>query len=489
MPARSGSTDQSVSNPNGIGLFRLVATVITLIVGGGVYTLAGDMAAGGASGAAIMTAWGISGVGVLCLTLTFYALSRVKPRLKGGIYSYACAGFGRFLGFTGAWGYWISALLATVSFAALLFAALGYFFPIFGNGHNVYSLIGASIFIWFYVFLVSRGITEVTGINAVITISKLVPIFVAIIAIILVQKFNPDIFIANMQHGGEGTLSFGDQINSVLMVTLWVFVGVEGAIAISGRAKYDNDVGKATIIAFCCVLVIYVMVCMLSMGVMPLSDLAELDNPSMAGVMQEVVGPWGAILINGGVALSLVGSLLGYTVLSCESPYEAATQGVFIKAFAKTNKNGAPIVTLIVTNVIVEFFLIVMTFNNGTYQFFYKISAGMILLPYLLSAAYLLKLTFKEPEVFADKIHGHIKLWRTLAFVGVLYSFLLGYVSGPIGLTIMSFLYAPGILVYMKGKKERGERCFETKTDKIIVAVILIATVVSLYLVISGQVF
>ena len=129
------SATSGIPQPHGgLGIFRLVTTVITLIVGGGVFTLAGDQAAGGASGAAILTAWSISGIGVLCLVMTFFALSRIKPQLKGGIYSYANAGFGDFLGFNSAWGYWISALLCTVSFSALLFGALSYFFPIFGNG-------------------------------------------------------------------------------------------------------------------------------------------------------------------------------------------------------------------------------------------------------------------------------------------------------------------------------------------------------------------
>ena len=83
-----------------LGIFRLVASVITLILGAGVFTLSGDQAAHGANGAAILTAWGISAVGVLCLVMTFFALSRLKPQLKGGIYSYAAAGFGDFLAST-----------------------------------------------------------------------------------------------------------------------------------------------------------------------------------------------------------------------------------------------------------------------------------------------------------------------------------------------------------------------------------------------------
>ena len=335
-----------VTNPKGIGLFRMVTTVITLIVGAGVFSLSGEAAAGGASGWAILTAWGISAIGVFCLVMTFFALSRVKPDLKGGIYTYAATGFGDFLGFSSAWGYWISALLCTVSFSALLFGALSYFFPIFGNGTNLYAVIGASCIIWFYAFLVSRGISEVTLINAVITISKFVPLLIGIIAIIFIGAFKPDIFIANLTTGADPSLAFVDQVQTAMMVTIWVFIGIEGAVAISGRAKKAKDVGKATIIAFICVLTLYLTVSILSMGVMPLSELANLENPALAYVMQAAVGDWGAVLINFAVSLSLIGAMLGYTVLASESPFEAAEEGVFIKAFAKTNKKGAPVVKL-----------------------------------------------------------------------------------------------------------------------------------------------
>ena len=359
---------------------------------------------------------------------------------------------------------------------------------IVGGGTNLPSVIGASLLIWFYVFLVSRGIKEATGVNAVITISKFVPIFVAITAIIFLQKFDLGIFLANMSQGADPGLPFFDQVSNTMMITIWVFVGIEGAVAISGRAKKERDVGKATIIAFICVLSIYLMVSVLSMGVMPLSELAQLENPALAGVMEHAVGQWGAILINGGVVLSLVGAMLGYTVLSSESPYEAAEQGVFIKAFAKTNKKGAPIVTLVVTNVIIEAFLVVMLFSDSTYQFFYALSAGMILLPYLLSAAYFAKLTFTEPDAFKGKVGGSLVLWRIFGVFGVVYSFFLAWASGATGLTLMSLLYAPGILMYIKGKKERNEPYLKSTVDKVVVAIILIAAVTSLVLLFTGQV-
>lgn len=478
-------TDDKTSN-DGLGIFRLVTTLITLGIGGGVFSLAGDQASGGASGTAILTAWGISGVGVLCLMLCFFALSRVKPELKGGIFSYASAGFGDFLGFCSAWGYWISALLCTVSFSTLLFGALGYFFPVFGSGNNLPSVIGASLLVWFYVFLVSRGIKEVTGINAVITISKIVPIIVAVLAIVFLQKFDPVLFMENMTSGGAADLPFMNQVTSAMMITIWVFIGIEGVVAISGRAKNDKDVGRATVVSFFCVLAIYLMVSMLSMGVLPLSELGELENPALAGVMEAAVGQWGAILINAGVVLSLVGAMLGYTVLACESPFEAAVQGVFLPAFAKTNSKGAPIVTLLTSGVVVQVFLIIVLFSEQTYQFFYTISAGMILLPYLLSAAYFAKLSFGDRQAFAGKVNAPMGVWCTVAIVGVIYAVFLAYASGATGLMITSILYAPGIIVYAVGKHQRGLGYLEGGLDRVVVAIIVVAAVVSVVLLGTG---
>ena len=76
-------------------------------------------------------------------------------------------------------------------------APSGYFFPVFGAGNNIPSLICASIFLWFIAFLVSRGVKEATGINVVVTIAKLVPLTLFIVSIALLGKFDPAIFMEN----------------------------------------------------------------------------------------------------------------------------------------------------------------------------------------------------------------------------------------------------------------------------------------------------
>ena len=53
---------------------------------------------------------------------------------------------------------------------------------------------------------------------------------------------------------------------------------------------------------------IYVLVSLLSTGVLSQPELAGLKVPSMAGVLQPLIGHWGAALINIGLMISVGGA-------------------------------------------------------------------------------------------------------------------------------------------------------------------------------------
>lgn len=52
----------------------------------------------------------------------------------------------------------------------------------------------------------------------------------------------------------------------MMLVTVFVFIGIEGASVYSGRALHRSDVGKATVIGFLGVLALLVLVNVLSLG-------------------------------------------------------------------------------------------------------------------------------------------------------------------------------------------------------------------------------
>ncbi|WP_143811530.1 amino acid permease, partial [Oenococcus oeni] len=163
---------------SGIGLISLIAIVINSSIGAGIFGLISGIASSASPGAALI-AWMICGIGILGLVLSINNLVLKKPKLNG-IFVYAQEGFGPFAGFISGWGYWLSSWLSNIAFATMLMSATGFFFPVFGNGQNLPSVVAASILSWVLTVLVNRGIESASFINTFIAICKLIPIFIFI---------------------------------------------------------------------------------------------------------------------------------------------------------------------------------------------------------------------------------------------------------------------------------------------------------------------
>lgn len=475
---------------------KLTAMIIGSTIGGGIFTTAGDMASLGAHTGSVLVGWGICGVGMFCLMMCFFGLNKLRPELTNGIFSYAKEGFGEFVGFNSAWGYWLSALLCNVSYTTLMFGALGYFFPIFGDGNNLLSIISASVLLWLINALILRGVQEAAALNVITTIAKLIPILVFAIAVIFVRAFDPVVFMDNFW--GTDTPSapaISNQIKATTSATVWSFIGVEGAVVLSARAKRSSDVGKASLTGFFGIFAIYVLIAVLSMGVLTTEELAALKNPQMAGILEAVVGPWGAALVNIGVILSLAGALLGWTILAADCPHSAAKQGVFMNAFARSNSKGSPTFSLYLTNGLVQLFLIIIYFSASTYQVFYTFSTTMIMVPYFLSALYYLKLclSLKQAQTSGS---GSLTENRTavsplslvFAVLGTAYGIWMLYSSGLELLFIACILYTPGILVFALGKREKGEKIFKRNYETIIAILLILLALTALYMIISDKI-
>lgn len=478
------TTNEDIIDPGGMGLFRLTMMVITSTICAGIFSLMGDLAAGGAHTAAVIIGWSICFVGVFCLMKAFQGLSQLRPDLTGGIYAYAAAGFGDYVGFNSAYGYWISGCLSNVSFAIMFFGALGYFFPVFGNGNNLLSVICASVVIWVLAYVVTRGVKEAAGINIVVTIAKVVPLALFVVSILMLNKFNPNIFFTNFM-GEPGGANLTDQIISTTISLVWIFTGIETAVVISGHAKFVKDVGRATSLGFISVFVLYFLISLLSMGIVPREEMAHLATPSMAGVLEIAIGPIGAAIVNLGVCLSLAGALLGYVIICAETPFEAAKRQTFPKCFARTNKNNAPVVTILVSAAVMQLFLLIAFLSEGTYQFFYACAVSTILIPYVCSAAFYMMVSWKK-EGFNKKHAPRLSIARFFGTASFIYTLFLVWTCGWKGIMITTVLFAPGILLYLMGAHQYHKRAFCGLKDAIIVLAVIVLAIASLYLHFSG---
>jgi arginine:ornithine antiporter/lysine permease len=457
-------------------LGALVALVVGSMIGGGIFSLPQNMAASAGVGA-VLIGWGITAVGMLTLAFVFQTLANRKPDLDGGVYAYAKAGFGDYMGFSSAWGYWISAWLGNVGYFVLLFSTLGYFFPVFGQGNTPTAVIGASLLLWAVHFLVLRGIKEAAFINLVTTIAKVVPL--ALFALICVFAFRLDIFTADIWAVGTPELgSVMDQVRNMMLVTVWVFIGIEGASIFSSRAEKRSDVGKATVIGFITVLLFLVLVNVLSLGVMTQPELAGLQNPSMAAVLEHVVGQWGAVLISVGLIISLLGALLSWVLLCAEIMFAAAKDHTMPEFLRRENANQVPANALWLTNAMVQLFLVITLFSNSTYLSLIYLATSMILVPYLWSAGYAVLLAVRG-ETY-EQAHAERRKDLFIAGVALIYAIWLLYAGGVKYLLLSALLYAPGALLFAKAKRELGQPVF-TQVEKLVFAGVVVGALVAAY--------
>lgn len=464
-------------------LGALTALVVGSMIGGGIFSLPQNMAASADVGA-ILIGWAITAVGMLTLAFVFQTLANRKPQLDGGVYAYAKAGFGDYMGFSSAWGYWISAWLGNVGYFLLLFSTLGYFFPIFGKGDTVAAIVCASILLWALHFLVLRGIKEAAFINTITTVAKIVPLFLFIL--ICLFAFKLDIFTADIWGKSNPDLgSVMNQVRNMMLVTVWVFIGIEGASIFSSRAEKRSDVGKATVIGFITVLLLLVLVNVLSMGVMTQPELAKLQNPSMALVLEHVVGHWGAVLISVGLLISLLGALLSWVLLCAEIMFAAAKDHTMPEFLRKENANQVPANALWLTNICVQVFLVIVFFTSGSsdggmdpYTKMLLLATSMILIPYFWSAAYGLLLAVKGETYETDSADRTKDL--IIAGISVIYAIWLIYAGGLKYLLLSALLYAPGVILFAKAKREVGQPIF-TNIEKLIFAGVVIGALIAAY--------
>ncbi|STL92667.1 arginine/ornithine antiporter [Escherichia coli] len=449
-----------------LGLSALTALVLSSMLGAGVFSLPQNMAAV-ASPAALLIGWGITGAGILLLAFAMLILTRIRPELDGGIFTYAREGFGELIGFCSAWGYWLCAVIANVSYLVIVFSALSFFtdtpeLRLFGDGNTWQSIVGASALLWIVHFLILRGVQTAASINLVATLAKLLPLGLFVVLAIMMFKLDTfkldftglalgvPVWETGEKHHADHPVGF-----SLVWKVPWLF---------SARARNKRDVGKATLLAVLSALGVYLLVTLLSLGVVARPELAEIRNPSMAGLMVEMMGPWGEIIIAAGLIVSVCGAYLSWTIMAAEVPFLAATHKAFPRIFARQNAQAAPSASLWLTNICVQICLVLIWLTGSDYNTLLTIASEMILVPYFLVGAFLLKIATRP-------------LHKAVGVGACIYGLWLLYASGPMHLLLSVVLYAPGLLVFLYARKTHTHDNVLNRQEMVLIGMLLIASV------------
>lgn len=433
-----------------LGLTGLVALVFGMMVGSGIFNIPQNMAAGAGLGA-VMIGWAITATGMLMLVSTFKMLSDRHPELNEGIYLYAEKGFGRFTGFNIAWGYWLCACFANVAYAVMLNDTFGAFFPTLLN-HGLPTIFFCSALIWVMYFLICSGIRTSSIIATAAATLKLSVI--ALIIILLALNIKYETLSADIWSLGEGIGGITTQVKSTMLVTLWCFIGIEGAVVMSGRARRQSDVGKAGVLGFLAAWILYVLVSVFCFGIMSRAQLAGLEDPSVAYALRSICGEWAYWLVIVAVIISISGGWFAWTIVTAEQPYSAAHHGIFPKWLMKSDGSDSLQRALLASSVIMQCFLFLVVMAEDVYLYALNITGLMVLPAYLFSGLFLIKIATKDYK--CGLLSQHAKRGYAFALViGIfctIFCIWMLYAAG-IGLLLQAVaFYLVGLPLYRKNK-------------------------------------
>ncbi len=456
MTTTQTGEEQRVGGPAAakLTLVTMTTMVVGSMVGAGVFSLPARFAQEtGVAGALI--AWTVAGTGMLMLAFVFQSLAIRKPDLDSGVYAYAKAGFGEYPGFFSAFGYWASACVGNVTYWVLIMSTVGAIWPALGDGDTVLAIVLSTIGLWLFFFLIRRGIKEAAAINRIVTVAKVMPIIVFVI----LALFYLDTGVLADNFSGKGDAdSLFEQVRGTMLVTVFVFLGVEGASVYSRHAERREDVGRATILGFLSVFAVFASVTIVSYGIMPASELADLRQPSMAGVLEEAVGGWGKTFVSVGLIVSVLGAYLAWTLMAAEVLYVAAKDDDMPRFLRRATADDVPVPALVMTTVLVQIVLIVTYFSEDAFNFALDLTSALTLIPFLLAAGYALKLAVTR-EGYASGEPG-LRRELNIAALATVYTAFLIFAAGLKFVLVSFIIYAPASVLFVMSRREQCRRLF-----------------------------
>jgi len=478
------SSDDSITHEQGTGskvaLPTLVAMVVGSMVGAGVFNLPSRFAREtGVAGA--LVAWAIAGVGMLMLAFVFQTLAVRKPALDSGVYAYAKAGFGDYLGFFSAFGFWASACAGNTFYWVLIMSTIGAIAPVLGEGDTLLAAALSSIGVWFFYWLIRRGVKEAASINRIVTFAKVIPILFFVVLCLFYLK--PHVFADNIRAGAYGSLF--SQVRGTMLVTVFVFIGIESASVYSRHAKRREDVGRATLLGFLSVLAVFASVTIVSYGILPYQEIAELRQPSMGGVLEAAVGSWGKAFVSVGLIVSVLGAYLAWTLMAAEVLFVAAKDDDMPRFLTRTVKEDVPSSALLMSSLLVQIMIVVLLFAHNALDLALDLTAVLSLLPYLLSAGYALKLAATR-ETYEDDPTGRGR-GLVIGALATIYTAFLVYAAGLTFVLLALILLAPGTILFVMARREQGKRLF-SGGELVIFAISVIGAVAGIVALATGAI-
>jgi arginine:ornithine antiporter/lysine permease len=218
---------------------------------------------------------------------------------------------------------------------------------------------------------------------------------------------------------------------------------------------------------------------------MPQSTIAGLQQPSLAGVLEQIAGPWGAVFISIGVLISVLGAYLAWSLICAEVLFAAARSQDMPRIFAVQNADRVPANALWATNIVVSLFIVSTYWSRDAFNFMLDMTSVTSLLPYLLVAGYGV-LIARRGEGY-EATPGERR--RDLAFgaIAVIYTLVMFAAAGLEYVLLLAVLLVPGTILYVWARREQNAKLF-SRPELAVFAITAVAALAGVWGLATGSI-
>lgn len=327
---------------NKLGFWSIFFLGINSIIGSGIFLLPSKAYAD--VGVASIVVIVINAILALCLALCFAETSSIFDK-NGSSFVYAKEAFGNFVGFEIGMFAWFIGIVSWAAEIQGFLTTLGGLYPSFLDPYyNKLAVIGIGIFLGLLNYL---GIKFSKILNNVITVSKLVPLFLFILIGIFFINFSD--FTPLIPKINQG-LSTGN-LGVATLVIFYAFTGFDLlAVAAEDMDNPTKNLPKAIILVMVFCSIFYLLIMVLCIGL--LGNKLAVSTLPIAAATASIFGKSGFLFIIFATLISIGGITIALSFIAPRSVQALADNNYLPSIFNKKGRFGTAGFAILITTAI-----------------------------------------------------------------------------------------------------------------------------------------
>lgn len=364
MIAADSKATQNEGLKREIGISGVFINVINNTIGSGIFLLPAIIAS--VLGNASILAYIICGL-LFLLVMLCYAEISSQVTVSGGAYAYIEKAFGPYAGFLSNTLFWFgTGVFVTAALVNGVADILSVAFPVLKI--PVYRALLFAIVIGCAAYTNIRGAKQGMKLIKVITLVKLVPIFI----LIIVGAFRSELSNLRWEH-----LPPLKSVGEVSLVLFFAFAGGETALNVSGEMKNPQRTGPlGLLLGILVTIIIFCSIQLIAQGVLG-TDLVNHKEAPLAAVADKLAGHWGHSLIIAGSVIAILGIISSLPLVFSRVMFAGAKNALLPGYLAKIHPRFSTPANAIITFSVIAF---AVAISGGFKQLAVIVSATLLLL-------------------------------------------------------------------------------------------------------------